>query len=146
MIDEFEEAIEAERESLNDEEGAEVIKLFFSNSLICGLIIVTIACIFIIYQLSKDVKKVVRKIAGIDILTGLLVFGAGSLFIEAMKQEADTSIEIISAVFGTFKNNGIITLILGIVLFIVAPKIATMLTGIKNSNQEIEQLNNSVLK
>lgn len=146
MIDEFEESIEAERDSMDDEEAAEVIKLLFSNGLILGLIIVTLACIFINYALSKDVKKVVRKIAVIDVLSGLVVFGAGSLLIEAMKQEADMPVEIVEAVFGTFKTNGIICLILGVILFIAAKRLATMLSSIKHSNQAIEQLDNSVIK
>ena len=146
MIEEFEEAIERERESINDDETTAVIKTFFSNGLLFGLIIVTIACIFIIYTLSKDIKKTVRKVAVIDVLTGLLVVGVGSLFIGAMKQEADMPVEIVEAVFGTFKTNGIICLILGVILFIAAKRLATMLSSIKHSNQAIEQLDNSVIK
>ena len=55
-------------------------------------------------------------------------------------------VEIAEAVFGTFKTNGIICLILGVILFIAAKRLATMLSSIKHSNQAIEQLDNSVIK
>lgn len=146
MIEEFEEEIENERESINDDKTTAVIKTLFSNSVLFGLIAITIACIFVIYVLSKDIKKTVRKVAVIDVLTGILIVVSGTALVEAMKQEAGTPVEVVEALFGTFKTNGIICLILGIVLFVAAKRLASMLSSIKHSNQAIEQLDNSVIK
>lgn len=146
MIEEFEEEIENERESINDDETTDVIKTLFSNSVLFGSIAITIACIFVIYVLSKDIKKTVRKVAVIDVITGILIVFSGTALVEAMKQEAGTPVEVVEALFGTFKTNGIICLILGIVLFVAAKRLASMLSSIKHSNQAIEQLDNSVIK
>ena len=109
MIEEFEEEIENERESINDDETTDVIKTLFSNSVLFGSIAITIACIFVIYVLSKDIKKTVRKVAVIDVLTGILIVVSGTALVEAMKQEAGAPVEVVEALFGTFKTNGIIS-------------------------------------
>lgn len=148
-VEELEEKIESERLS-EDEEGVEVVQTLFSaSSLISGIVVVVLSLVGICV-LTKDVKKGVKRLGCSAAAAGLALYGLSTLIISFISQEATGPdaemvglVEVMLSPFGTI---GVISLIIGIVLIILAPKIAQTFASIDHSNQAIENLDNSVIK
>lgn len=148
LIDELESEMETERIP-EDDESAGVIKAIFSGSALIVALLISVACAFGIYSLNKDSKKTVRRVGIVSIIDGALIMGLGSLLMNFAEQEAGSSDEAMMAVVEIILNNfttiGIVCIILGIVLVVLSPKITSMLSSIKKSNQEINNLDDSVI-
>lgn len=149
MIEEFEDEMEEEREAAEGEE-MEMVKTIFSPSLLIISLVVVAGCAFVIYILSNDAKKAVKRIGIVSIISGVIVAGFGSLLMSFVEQEANSAEEVVMSVveimLNTFKSTGIISIIVGVALIIVAAKVLKKNTNIAASNQAIENLDNSVIK
>lgn len=148
-VEVIEEKIKAERLS-EDDEGVAVVQTLFSANLLISCILVVIISLVGIYVLTKDVRKSVKRLGGTAATAGLALYGLSTLIISFISQEATGAdadmlgfIEVILSPFGTI---GIISLIIGIILVILAPKIAQTFASIRRSNQAIENLDNSIIK
>lgn len=148
-IEELEAELESERLSEDDEGVAVVQTLFSASSLISGIVVVIISLVGICV-LTKDVKKGVKRLGCSAAAAGLALYGLSTLIISFISQEATGPdaemlglVEVMLSPFGTV---GVISLILGIVIAILSPKIAQTFASIDHSNQAIENLDNSVIK
>ncbi len=146
LIDELESEMKSERIS-EDDESAGMIRAIFSGSSLIVSLLISVACAFGIYSLNRDSKKTVRRVGIISIIDGALILGLGSLLMAFIEQEASSSEEVMMTIAEVILNNfttiGIIFVILGIILVVLSPKIASMLLNVKKSNPGTTNLDNS---
>lgn len=146
-IEEFEAEMEANREATEDE-SLEIVKTIFSTGLLVTFLLISAGCAFVIYALSKDSKKAIKRLGIVTIINGAIIFVLGNVFVNFMRQETSASEEAVLALaevmVNSFKSVGLIGIVVGIVLIVVAVKL--LKNNISASNQAIENLDNSVLK
>jgi hypothetical protein len=145
IIEEFESDMEYEREANNIEE-LSMIRAIFSPALLLITIAIAAGCAFIIYLLSKDVKKAVKRVGIITIINGAIVLIL-SLIILSVAQNSlvdeEATLAIAEQIINTFRTLSIYSIILGIILTIVAVKVLKNNAYIAESNQSIQNLGNS---
>lgn len=148
-IEELEEQAKAERLSEDDEGVAVVQTLFSIGSLLSGIVVVILSLLGIC-ALTKNVGKGVKRLGCTAAAAGLALYGLSTLIISFISQEATGSeaemlglVEVMLSPFGTV---GVISIIIGIILAILSPKIAQTFASIDHSNQAIQNLDNSVIK
>ena len=150
IVDEFEDEMEQEREAAENDDELAIFKTLFSSGLLIGTVAVIAACAFGIYYLSKDAEKAVKRIGIVAIINGVIVLGLGTAMMSIIEQEAGASDEammaIVEVMLNNFKTTGIVGIILGIVLIVVAIKALKKNSSIAKSNQAIQELDNSVIK
>lgn len=152
MVDEFFDELEYELENtevVEEEEVTEVLSVIFSTSLLFGSLAVALLCLAGIYALSKDIKKTVKRAGIISIIDGILVFGGGKLITFVLNKSGEIdeiTMELVTVITDLVSTSGIICIILGIVLIVVAKTVLKNKTAISTSNEAIQNLDNSVIK
>lgn len=152
MVDEFFDELEYELENtevVEEEEVTEVLSVIFSTSLLLGSLAVALLCLAGIYALSKDIKKTVKRAGIISIIDGILVFGGGKLITFVLNKSGEIdeiTMELVTVITDLVSTSGIICIILGIVLIVVAKTVLKNKTAISTSNEAIQNLDNSVIK
>ncbi|MGN1370799.1 MAG: hypothetical protein ACI4XM_00755 [Candidatus Coprovivens sp.] len=146
-IKELEDSLKEERIS-EDTEGLDILQSLFSTSSLISGIIVTILLELGICVLTKDVKKGVKRLGETLATAGLAVYGLSKLLISFISQESidEEVASIIETMLNPFDTVGIISIILGVVLIILASKIAQTFASINHSNQSIQKLDDSIIQ
>lgn len=140
LVDDLEDEIEAERLS-EDDDTIVVFKTIYSNGLLITTIVISVVCAIGIYFLNKNPKKTLRRVGIVLTIDGALIMGLGTILINSLEGSVSSvdemSLNISKIMLGGFNTAGLISIIIGLVLIFVSPIVIKMLSGSKNSNQEI---------
>lgn len=149
IADEMIEYLDEDRLS-EDDEGVAIVQMLFSTTLLIGAILVVVVCVVAICALTKNVQKGVKRLGSATAAAGLAVYGLSSLLLMFATNQASASeeqiVSFMEILFSPFGTVGVVSLILGIVLALLSPKIAQTFASIDHSNQAIQNLDDSVIK